>query len=177
MKSQTTTAIEAFGDDEDINTLIHKFIVFRLMNEEYALEAQYVNEIVGMQHITVVPNVSYYIKGVINLRGKIIPVVDVRLRFALEEIAYNDRTCIIITQHEAHGATGLIVDAVVEVVDIDDSSISEPPKTGKGNQSQFLQGMAKHGEKVRMILNLLSILDETSGMTLLNVGEAEYAAA
>ena len=159
MKSQTTTAIEAFADDdEDINTLIHKYIVFRLGREEYALEAQYVNEIVGMQHITVVPNVQHYIKGVINLRGKIIPVVDVRLRFGLEESAYNDRTCIIITQHEAYGATGLIVDAVVEVVDIDDTNISEPPKTGKGNQSLFLQGMAKHGEIVRMIVSAGNIL-------------------
>ncbi|MBD1208070.1 MAG: purine-binding chemotaxis protein CheW [Ignavibacteria bacterium] len=158
MKSQITTALEAFADDEDINTLIHKFIVFRLGREEYALEAQYVNEIVGMQHITVVPNVQHYIKGVINLRGKIIPVVDVRLRFGLEETVYNDRTCIIITQHDAHGATGLIVDAVVEVVDIDDSSISEPPKTGKGSQSHFLQGMAKHGDIVRMIVNIGSIL-------------------
>ena len=158
MKSQITTALEAFTDDEDINTLQYKFIVFRLGREEYALEAQYVNEIVGMQHITIVPNVAHYIKGVINLRGKIIPVLDVRLRFALEEIIYNDRTCIIITQHETHGATGLIVDAVVEVVDIDDSNISEPPKTGKGNQSQFLQGMAKHGDIVRMIVNIGSIL-------------------
>lgn len=160
MKSQTTTAIEAFADDEDINTLIHKFIVFRLGREEYALEAQYVNEIVGMQHITVVPNVPYYIKGVINLRGKIIPVVDVRLRFALEECAYNDRTCIVITQHEEHGATGLIVDAVVEVVDIDDSSISDPPKTNKSNQSLFLQGMAKHGDIVRMIVNIAAVLSD-----------------
>jgi purine-binding chemotaxis protein CheW len=158
MKSQITTALEVFADDEDINTIIHKFIVFRLMREEYALEAQYINEIVGMQHITVVPNVQHYIKGVINLRGKIIPVIDMRVRFALEESTYNDRTCIIITQHEAHGATGLIVDAVVEVVDIDDTGISEPPKTGKGNQSRFLQGMAKHGSVVRMIVNISAIL-------------------
>jgi purine-binding chemotaxis protein CheW len=158
MKSQITTALEAFTDDEDINTLQHKFIVFRLGREEFALEAQYVNEIVGMQHITIVPNVQSYIKGVINLRGRIIPVLDVRVRFGLEECAYNDRTCIIITQHDAFGATGLIVDAVVEVVDIDGSDISDPPKTNKGNQSRFLQGMAKYRDIVRMIVNTATIL-------------------
>ena len=160
IQSQNTDALEALSDDEDINTLRHKFIVFRLEREEYALEAQFVNEIVGMQHITVVPNVPHYIKGVINLRGKIIPVIDVRLRFSLEEYAYNDRTCIIITQHEDFGATGLIVDAVVEVADIDDAGISEPPKTGKGSRSLFLQGMAKHGAVVRMIVNIAAVLSD-----------------
>lgn len=162
IQSQITSALETFTDDEDINTLRHKFIVFRLGREEYALEAQYVNEIVGMQHITVVPNVPYYIKGVINLRGKIIPVIDVRLRFDLEECAYNDRTCIIITQHEAFGATGLIVDAVVEVADIDSAEISDPPKTQKGNNSRYLQGMAKHRDLVRMIVNTTAVLSEDS---------------
>lgn len=159
MNSHALSALEAFDDTSDeINTLIHKFIVFRLGREEYALEALYVSEIVGMQFITIVPNVEEYIQGVINLRGKIIPVLDVRLRFGLSQTEYNDRTCIIICHHESYGTTGLIVDAVVEVVDINPDLITDPPKTNKANQSRFLQGMAKHGELVRMIVNIESML-------------------
>lgn len=159
MNSYTLSALEALDDtNDDINTLIHKFIVFRLGREEYALEALYVSEIVGMQFITIVPNVEQHIRGVINLRGKIIPVLDVRVRFGLSAKEYNDRTCIIICRHERYGTTGLIVDAVVEVSDITPDSITEPPKTIKGNQSKFLQGMAKHGELVRMIVSIDNLL-------------------
>jgi purine-binding chemotaxis protein CheW len=144
---------------EDINMLEHKYLVFRLGNEEYALEAKHVNEIVGMQYISSIPKLDHHIRGVINLRGKIIPVFDARLRFGLEEREYNERTCIIIVGHEKYGTTGVIVDAVVEVADIDEEHIAPPPKTMKGARSRYLQGIAKHGEKVRMILNLFAILN------------------
>ncbi len=151
---------------EDLNTLQYKYLVFRLDSEEYALEARHVSEIVGMQHITVVPNLDRHIRGVINLRGKVIPVLDVRLRFGLEEQQYNDRTCVVITQHEDYGTTGLIVDAVVEVADIHEEQIAPPPKTMKGNRSHYIQGMAKHGEKVRMILHLFAVLDDAEAQSL-----------
>jgi purine-binding chemotaxis protein CheW len=153
--------IDDFDELEEFNTLQYKYLVFRLGSEEYALAARYVSEIVGMQHITVVPSLDQYIRGVINLRGKVIPVIDSRLRFGLEERQYDERTCIVLAQEEEYGMTGLIVDAVVEVADIHEEQISSPPKTIKGTRSRYIQGMAKQAEKVRMILDLRSILDDT----------------
>lgn len=156
---------------EDMDMLEHKYLVFRLGNEEYALEAKHVSEIVGMQYISAIPKLDYHIRGVINLRGKIIPVFDTRLRFGLEEREYNERTCIIIVWHEKYGTTGLIVDAVVEVADIDKEHISPPPKTIKGARSRYLRGIAKHTEKVRMIVNLLAMLNNAEKTPLLAASE------
>lgn len=161
--TQSVHGLDALDQDldtlEDMDMLEHKYIVFRLGSEEYALEAKYVNEIVGMQHITALPKLDAHVRGVINLRGKIIPVFDARLRFGLEELAYNERTCIIIVGQEKYGTTGIIVDAVVEVADIRQEQIEPPPKTIKGNRSRYLKGIAKHANKVRMTLHLLAMLN------------------
>jgi purine-binding chemotaxis protein CheW len=161
---------EDFDSLEEFNTLQFKYLVFSLGNEEYALAARYVSEIVGMQHITVVPNLDRHVRGVINLRGKVIPVVDTRLRFGLEAREYDDRTCIILTQDDEYGMTGLIVDAVVEVADIHEEQISPPPKTIKGSRSRYIQGMARQTENVRMILDLRSILDDENIALLQGAG-------
>jgi purine-binding chemotaxis protein CheW len=166
---------EDFDGLEEFNTLQYKYLVFRLGSEEYALAARHVSEIVGMQYITIVPNLDRHIRGVINLRGKVIPVIDSRLRFGLEECEYDERTCIVLAQEEEYGTTGLIVDAVVEVADIHEEQISPPPKTIKGSRSRYIQGMAKHAEQVRMILNLHSILDDESIVLLHSVEEATVA--
>lgn len=166
---------ENFDTLEEFNTLQFKYLVFRLGTEEYALAARHVSEIVGMQHITVVPSLVRHIRGVINLRGKVIPVLDTRLRFGLEEREYDDRTCIILTQDDEYGMTGLIVDAVVEVADIHEEQISPPPKTIKGTRSLYIQGLARQTENVRMILNLSSILDDQN-IALLNNVEGETIA-
>lgn len=160
MAQALTNNNEDFDELEEFNILQFKYLVFCVGNEEYALAARYVSEIVGMQHITVVPNLERHIRGVINLRGKVIPVIDSRVRFGLEEREYNDRTCIILAQEDENGMTGLIVDAVVEVADIHEEQISPPPKTMKGKRSRYIQAMAKHTENVRMILNLSAILGD-----------------
>ncbi len=167
MAPMNLTTDEDFDTLEEFNTLQFKYLVFCVGNEEYALAARHVSEIVGMQRITVVPNLERHVRGVINLRGKIIPVLDTRLRFGLEERKYDDRTCIILTQDDEYGMTGLIVDAVVEVADIHEEQISPPPKTIKGTRSRYIQGMARQTENVRMILHLPSILDDQN-LVLLN---------
>jgi len=142
-------------DDED--TQEDKFLTFVLSREEFGIEIRYVMEIIGMQNITEVPDVPRYIKGVINLRGKIIPVMDVRLRFEMEERAYDERTCIIVICIDEQ-SVGLIVDRVSEVLDIPKSDIEPPPKGKRGENSRFIQGVGKAGEHVIIILNAHQLL-------------------
>ncbi|MGI6491242.1 MAG: chemotaxis protein CheW [Pelotomaculum sp.] len=144
-------------DDED--TQQDKFLTFVLHQEEYAIEIRYVTEIIGIQNITGVPDMPIHIKGVINLRGKVIPVMDVRLRFGLEERVYDDRTCIVVICVDEH-SVGLIVDNVSEVLDIPKENIEPPPKGSSGESSRFIQGMGKVGEQVIIILNARELLFE-----------------
>jgi len=136
-----------------------KYLTFSVGNEEYALEIRYVTEIVGMQKITDLPDMPEYVKGVINLRGKIIPVIDVRLRFGLEERNYDDRTCIVVTRI-IDSAVGLIVDLVNEVMNIPVEQISPPPKVRKDIQNRFIQGLGKVDADVKIILNVDKLLFE-----------------
>jgi purine-binding chemotaxis protein CheW len=144
-------------DDED--TQKDMYLTFRLEAEEYAIEIYYVTEIVGIQKITEVPDTDDFIKGVINLRGKIIPVLDVRLRFRLEPRAYTDRTCTIVVDMNGV-AIGLIVDEVSEVVNIPESEVTAAPKTSKGTQSRYIKGIGKIGEDVKIILNVNHLLND-----------------
>ena len=144
-------------DDEDEDTQEDKFLTFVLNREEFGIEIRYVMEIIGIQNITEVPDVPRYIKGVINLRGKVIPVMDVRLRFELEERAYDDRTCIVVICIDEQ-SVGLIVDRVSEVLDIPKINIEPPPKGRKGENSRFIQGMGKVGEQVKILLNANQLL-------------------
>lgn len=148
-------------DDED--TQEDKYLTFVLNREEFGIEIRYVMEIIGMQNITEVPDVPRYIKGVINLRGKVIPVMDVRLRFEMEERAYDDRTCIVVICIDEQ-SVGLIVDRVSEVLDIPKGDIEPPPKGKRGENSRFIQGMGKAGEHVIILLNANQLLfDFTQG--------------
>ncbi len=133
-----------------------KFLTFHLMNEDYGLEIRYVIEIIGILNITEVPDMPPSIKGVINLRGKVIPVMDVRLRFNLPEREYDDRTCIVVV--DVDGATvGMVVDQVSEVVDIPESQI-EPPPTSGGVGSSYILGMGKIDDAVKILLNVKELL-------------------
>jgi purine-binding chemotaxis protein CheW len=144
-------------DDED--TQKDRYLTFRLAEEEYAVEIRFVTEIIGIQRITEVPDVDAFIKGVINLRGKIIPVIDVRLRFHLQPKEYGDRTCIIVVDMNGT-SVGLIVDEVSEVLLIPETNVSEPPKTTKGSQSRYIQGIGRVGENVKIILNINRLLSD-----------------
>jgi purine-binding chemotaxis protein CheW len=143
--------------DED--TQKDRYLTFRIAAEDYGIEIRHVTEIVGVQKITHVPDTPAYLKGVINLRGKIIPVVDVRIRFLMPEKEYTDRTCTIVVD-VAGTAIGLIVDEVLEVVNIPEDHVSEAPKTTKGSHGRFLQGMGKIGDTVKILLNIERLLND-----------------
>ena len=142
-----------------------KFLSFKLAAEEYGLEILKVMEIIGMMNVTIVPKTPDYVRGVINLRGKVIPVVDLRLRFGLEGLEDTERTCIIVVQ--LTGATlartmGIIVDEVCEVLDINEEQIEATPVFGTTVNSDFILGMGKVEQKVVVMLDIdrvLSTLD------------------
>ena len=129
-----------------------KYLTFMLGKEEYGIGIGYVTEIVGIQSITEVPELPYYVKGIINLRGKIIPVVDVRLRFGKEAKEYTDRNCTIVI--EVRDITvGLIVDSVVEVLSISQENIVPLPQLGNGSQQKYIKGIGKSGSNVKLLLD------------------------
>ncbi len=143
---------------EEEDTQKGKFLTFALGKEIYGIEIKYVTEIVGIQPITEVPELPEYVKGIINLRGKIIPVMDVRLRFKKQLIDYNDRTCTIVIDIE-DVSIGLIVDTVSEVLNIQDEEIVTPPEVGKTGK-KYIKGIGKTQGEVVLILDCEKILNE-----------------
>ena len=131
-----------------------KYMTFKSGNEYFGLEIQYVNEIIKFQSVTAIPETEDYIKGLINLRGKIIPVIDVRLRFGQEAFTYNDRTCIIVIQYQEM-MVGLIVEKIADVVEIKDSDILPPPTISRADQGnrKYIYGIGKIGESVKLLLD------------------------
>lgn len=151
--------IEAMEED----TQKGKYLIFSIDDENYGIEIQYVTEIIGIQTITEVPGLPDYVKGIINLRGKIIPVMDVRLRFNKETREYNDRTCIIVVDIQGM-SVGLIVDSVSEVVTINDSDISEVPHMNQSYKNRYVKNIGKIGNEVRLLLDCDKLLtDEDVG--------------
>ena len=138
--------------DELEDTQKGKYLTFVVEKETYGIEIRYVTEIIGMYPITQVPESSEYIRGIINLRGKIIPVMDVRLKFRKQAIAYNDRTCIVVVDIGTI-QIGLIVDQVAEVIDIPDENIVPPPDMKSGFNNRFIMGIGKVGEDIKLILD------------------------
>ena len=136
-----------------------RFLTFSLGKESYGLEINYVTEIIGIQPITEIPELPDYIKGIINLRGKIIPVMDVRLRFKKEPKEYSDRTCIIVIDIKDI-SIGLIVDSVSEVITIPNQDIVEPPQMNKGFQNRYIKGIGKTGNDVKILLDCEKLLTE-----------------
>jgi purine-binding chemotaxis protein CheW len=148
-----------FYDDEDEDTMKDRFLTFHLGNEVYGMDILHVIEIVGIQNITEVPDMPDYVKGVINLRGQVIPVMDVRTRFHMAPLDYNDRTCVIVTRVD-NELIGLVVDTVEEVVSISEDDISPPPKIGKKTSHQYIKGMGKMGEDIKILLDVNKLLFE-----------------
>lgn len=136
-----------------------KFLTFILGKEVYGIEIKYVTEIIGIQPITEVPELPHYVKGIINLRGKIIPVMDVRARFKKELREYNDRTCIIVI-HIKDTSIGLIVDSVVEVILIPDENIVPPPEINRDYKNRYIKGIAKVENEVKLLLHCDRILSD-----------------
>lgn len=142
-----------------------RYLAFSLGNESYGIEIQYVKEIIGMQVITEVPELPDYIKGIINLRGKIIPVMDIRLRFKKEAKQYNDRTCVIVVDiHEL--SIGLIVDSVSEVITIPEQDIVNPPQMNMSFSNRYINKIGKIGTDVKLLLDCEKLLTEDEYETL-----------
>ena len=136
------------------NSQENKYVTFKSGNEYFGLRIQCVNEIIVYQEITQVPESEDYIKGLINLRGKIIPVIDVRLRFRQEPMPYTDRTCIIVITVK-DTVVGLIVEKIAEVVEITEDNILDSPTLGNEDKSQnkYVYGIGKVGDSVKLLLD------------------------
>ncbi|MCX6619944.1 MAG: chemotaxis protein CheW [Acidobacteria bacterium] len=146
-----------------------KYLTFQLGREEFAIHVLKVREIMGIQDITAVPQTPEYLNGVINLRGKVIPVVDLRLKFGLPRAEYTQRTCIIVVQVQGSGGSlmmGTIVDAVSEVITLAAAEIEDTPDFGDGVRTPYLLGMAKIKGKVKILLDIDQVLttQELSGL-------------
>jgi len=145
------------GNDAQLN----KYVTFRSGNEYFGLKIEYVNEIIVIQEITQIPESEDYVKGLINLRGKIIPVIDVRIRFKQEPKEYNDRTCIVVVTVKDM-VVGLIVEQIAEVVEITEDNILDTPTLGHEDkmQNQYVYGVGKVGESVKLLLDPEKLLKD-----------------
>ncbi len=165
MNSSTQDPTSHDAEFEDGAPRSQMFLTFMLGGESYGLAITTVTEIIGFQQITPVPDVPAYIRGIINLRGKVIPVMDVRARFNMKPRDYDARTCIIVV-HIRDAAVGLVVDTVSEVVDIELSNIEAPPSMGAaaGGGQGFMMGVGKVEGEVRLLLDASRLLfDPTLG--------------
>ncbi len=142
-------------DEEDSQK--DKYLTFQMAEVEYGIDIRYVREIVGIQKITEVPDLPDFVRGVINLRGKVIPIIDVRQRFKLPLRDYDDRSCIIVIQM-SDSNIGMVVDEVREVAVISESQIDPPPRSLGGAGRNFFQGIGKIGDDVKIILNIDKLL-------------------
>jgi purine-binding chemotaxis protein CheW len=146
-----------------IQTREGKYLTFSLKGEEYGIEILKIKEIIGMMTVTQIPRTPDYVKGVINLRGKVIPVVDLRLRFSMEESEYTDRTCIVVVDIR-HGSgqdflIGIVVDAVSEVLNIKEAEIEETPNFGTKLDTDYILGLAKTAGGVKILLDIDQVLN------------------
>lgn len=151
-----TDGSQTMGEMGNEDTQEGKYLTFHMGDEDYGIEIRYVTEIIGIQRITEVPDMPMFIKGVINLRGKVIPVMDVRARFNLPPREYDERTCIVVVQLN-ETSVGLVVDKVNEVADIPAENIEPPPRSHSGS-AEYIQGMGKIGESVKILLNVGKLL-------------------
>ncbi len=145
----------------DIASREGKYLIFNLAREEYGICIQRIKEIIGMMAITTVPQLPEFVKGVINLRGKVIAVMDLRLKFGMEPINYTDRTCIVVTEIERGLTTvliGVVVDAVSEVLNIKEEDIEQAPTFGARMNTDYILGMAKINNNVKILLDIDRVL-------------------
>lgn len=159
---------EESGSDESQDTQKGKYMTFKSGSEYFGLEIQYVQQIIQYQTITKIPETEDYIKGLINLRGKIVPVVDVRLRFRQEPIEYDDKTCIIVITVKSM-TVGLVVEQIAEVVEIPEENILPPPtlRHNDKNLQKYVRGIGRVGTSVKLLLDPEKLLYDA------DMGDAE----
>lgn len=148
-------------DDDDENASgVSKYLLFKLGDEEYGVDISKVTGIEELHKVTHIPDMPSFMKGVINLRGRVIPILDLRLRFGMEERPYDDRTCIIITTIKSL-SVGLVVDTVAVVIDLDSASVDPPPsfKSDSGKE-KYIHGLARVDEDVKILVDVDRIIHE-----------------
>jgi len=151
------TAAAVRNDQYDIGESAQKdlYLTFHIGNEDFGIDIEHVIEIIGIQKITEVPDMPYHIQGVINLRGKVISVMDVRLRFGMEKREYDDRTCVIVV-NVAEDTVGLIVDRVNEVVEISNDQIQPVPQLQQNEE--YIKGLGKLGTEVKILIDVEQLI-------------------
>jgi purine-binding chemotaxis protein CheW len=162
MQSTIVAAAAEHAQTAPGETRAGKYLVFHLGSEEFGIRVLKVREIMGVQDITAVPQTPNHVKGVINLRGKVIPVVDLRLKFGLPEVEYNQRTCIIVVQVQTGSTSmlmGIVVDGVAEVLNLVEGDIEDTPDFGQGVTTPYLLGMAKIKDKVKILLDIDQVMN------------------
>jgi len=140
-----------------------KYLTFGMANEEYGIGILKIKEIIGMMPITMVPRTPEFVKGVINLRGKVIPIMDLRLRFKMEAIDYTDRTCIIVVEIGSQAGIiqiGAVVDSVSEVLSVGGDDIEETPSFGTKLDTEYILGMATMEGGVKILLDIDKVLND-----------------
>lgn len=165
MKQLQNFTDEEFDEEDEEDTLNGRYLIFSIETRHYGIEIEHITEIVGLQTITEVPDMPDFIKGVINLRGKIIPLIDMRTRFKLPEIAYTDKTSVIILRMQTQ-YVGLIVDMVREVIKISEDQMEEAPRFGDREKNRFVKALAKVKEEVKVLLEVEKLLAEGEIATL-----------
>ncbi len=163
-KTATKEAVEHLVRENQLETEITiqrggKFLTFFLEKEEYGLEILKVREIIGMMDITPVPRTPEFIRGVINLRGKVIPIVDLRSKFSMEQIEQTDETCMIVVQ-AAGIQMGIVVDKVSEVLDIASEDIEDAPSFGTEVNTDYILGIGKSQGRVKLLLDIDKVLSD-----------------
>lgn len=162
MNNTKQAAMDTKGD---VSGLAGKYLTFRLNSEEFGLEIMKVREIIGYMKITPVPQAPAYVKGMINLRGAVIPIIDLRLRFDIEEAPVTDQTCIIVVEIEHNQTrfmTGLVVDNVSEVHDIEENQIETMQKLDTFFHTDFILGICKIGNSVKILLDINKIIETSN---------------
>jgi len=159
MAEAAREAVATQAQDYVEDTIHGKFLVFYLDKQEFAIPIEYAVDIINVQPITKVPNCPDFVSGITNLRGKVIPIVDIRIRFGKPPQEHNDRTCIIMIE-EKDFTVGLIVDSVSEVITLDDDDIAPPPNLHAGVEARFIQGVGKAENGIKLILDCHAVLDD-----------------
>lgn len=166
-KNQAETSIGFEKINADISEMDGKYLTFFTDDQIFGIPIAHVVQIVGMQKITEMPEFPNYAKGIINLRGSIIPVIDIRLRLGKPERSYDERTCIIVTQIN-ESDIGFIVDSVDSVTDIDEENIAQPPKVTSGYSNAYVTGIAKYNQSVVLLIDIEKILSNEVTKDIIN---------
>ena len=171
MSQTTETTVDKKGNVGE--RLAGKYLTFKLAEEEYGLEILKVQEIIRMQTVTRVPRTPEYVRGVLNLRGKVIPVIDLRCKFGMETQEDTDKTCIIVVQVSAGEhriVMGVIIDEVREVLDITADCIEDTPSFGASINTEFIIGIGKVGDNVKMLLDIDKVLTASEVAQMASIG-------